>query len=769
MHVHLDKPGLPSASSVVSHDLEEKAEHVVMNPKSQWFAPSKIKPFEIETIGSKGEGAFARTAARIGASETERFLGTEVGESLAESAARRYVVSAVLTNPEIYTEPGAMMDMFAQQAQEGIMELYGYQKTAHPKKGDGIYTERVDHVTIGALMYGLDKKMKDAKDAKDFVKNVLLPQINSLQISQKIAGNRMGFVDKYGKGLMIPQDAANFYIDRNFEMKTPTTIGELVVELQKLEKLSDNPKDSFLYRNEVQENFLANKLITRFLIKYIDNKGGGDEVAKAVHKLRFSKRGWSYPWQDSSDDGNKLNLKSMNKDWKEWSEKVGKEADHVQAMLLQRKLPDPDTIASNNQSKPSWWEGHQLQLGRHWDPKGKVWVNRDGTRVVPVDKDGKPILPKPKVDFDKIKKQGFGKEPSKMVKKQTTKHVPQSAEEFLKQNPDMDPRVAAKKQAEKDAYVAHFQGKDAAEVIARREAAAKKKAEEDAKAPIPKQEAAKNKKVADDHLDKWAPKNQGVKVDYDRWLEREKGKAPAQREADWKDFKHEMFKRYDLVWDEADFRFIDKMKVADKHDDAAAKKLWDKMQKKSAEKPRADAEDPYVQAEKDEKAAFEKYKHKMDVERGLVFDDDKMKFVKKPVPVVPVPPAPVVPVPPAPVVHHPVVHQPIPPHDKKQNHIMPPSVPTPVHKKPATHVAVSKPAPVVTPSGPVSIPVGEKKNPAVWGGPYGYGARVFHELHIADDRAPHHLPANVAIHVQTNIPQHLAQGAVPVPPGPAKP
>ena len=71
------------------------------------------------------------------------------------------------------------------------MELYGYRKTAHPKKGDGIYPERVDHVTIGALMYGLDQKMKEAKNPKDFVKNVLLPQINSLQISQKIAANRM--------------------------------------------------------------------------------------------------------------------------------------------------------------------------------------------------------------------------------------------------------------------------------------------------------------------------------------------------------------------------------------------------------------------------------------------------------------------------------------------------------------------------------------------------------------------------------------------------
>ena len=564
-----------------------------------------------------------------------------------------------------------MMSMFAQ----GIMKLYGYRKTAHPTKGDGIYTERVDHVTIGALMYGLDKKMKEAKDAKDFVKNVLLPQINSLQISQKIAGNRMGFVDKYGKGLMVPQDATNFYIDRNFPMKTPATIGELVVELQKIEGLSKNPKDSFLYRNEVQENFLANKLITRFLINYIDNKGGGNEVAKAVHKLRFSTRGWSYPWQDASDDGNKLNLKSMNKEWDAWAEKVGKEADNVQTMLLKRKLPDPDTIASNNQHKPSWWEGHQLQLGRHWDPKGKVWVNRDGTRVVPVDKDGKPILPKPKVDFDKIKKQGFGKEPSKMVKKQPTKQVPQSAEEFFKQRPDMDPQVAAKKQAEKDAYVAHFRGKDSAEVIARREAAAKKKAEKDAyvahfrgedkKAPIPKQEAAKNQKVADDRLDKWAPK-QGVKADYDRWLENEKGKTPAQREADWKDFQHEMFKRYNLVWDEADFRFIDKTKVADKHDKTADDRLVALMKKKTAQ-------------------------------------------------------------------------------------------------------AVSKPAPVTTPSGPISVPVGEKKNTAVWGGPYSYGARVFHELHIADDKAPHHLPANLAIHVQTHVPQHLASGAVPVPPGPTKP
>ena len=62
-----------------------------------------------------------------------------------------------------------------------------------------------------------------------------------------------------------------------------------------------------------------------------------------------------------------------------------------------------------------------------------------------------------------------------MVKKQPTKQVPQSAEEFFKQRPDMDPQVAAKKQAEKDAYVAHFQGKDSAEVIARRDAAAKKK------------------------------------------------------------------------------------------------------------------------------------------------------------------------------------------------------------------------------------------------------------------------------------------------------
>ena len=183
-------------------------------------------------------------------------------------------MSALLTNPEIYTEPGAMIDTFLQQTQKGIMELYGYRKTAHPKKGDGIYTERVDHVTMGALMYGLDQKMKEAKNPKDFVKNVLVPQINSLQISQKIAANRMGFIDKYGKGLMVPQDAANFYIDRNFEMKTPISIGELVVELRKLEDLSKNPKDSFLYRNEVQENFLANKLITRFLIKFID-KGWG--------------------------------------------------------------------------------------------------------------------------------------------------------------------------------------------------------------------------------------------------------------------------------------------------------------------------------------------------------------------------------------------------------------------------------------------------------------------------------------------------------------
>ncbi len=88
-------------------------------------------------------------------------------------------------------------------------------------------------------------------------------------------------------------------------------------------------------------------------------------------------------------------------------------------------------------------------------------------------------------------------------------------------------------------------------------------------------------------------------------------------------------------------------------------------------------------------------------------------------------------------------------------------------KKPA-HVAVPVPAPVDTPSGPISIPVGEKKNP-VWGGPYGYAAHIFHELHIADDKAPHYLPANLAIHVQSNVSQHLAQGAIPVPVGPAKP
>ena len=739
MHVHLDKPGLPSASSVVSHDLEEKAEHVVMNPKSQWFAPSKIKPFEIETIGSKGEGAFARTAARIGASETERFLGTEVGESLAESAARRYVVSAVLTNPEIYTEPGAMMSMFAQQAQEGIMELYGYQKTAHPKKGDGIYTERVDHVTIGALMYGLDKKMKEAKDAKDFVKNVLLPQINSLQISQKIAGNRMGFVDKYGKGLMIPQDAANFYIDRNFEMKTPTTIGELVVELQKLEKLSDNPKDSFLYRNEVQENFLANKLITRFLIKYIDNKGGGDEVAKAVHKLRFSKRGWSYPWQDSSDDGNKLNLKSMNKDWKEWSEKVGKEADHVQAMLLQRKLPDPDTIASNNQSKPSWWEGHQLQLGRHWDPKGKVWVNRDGTRVVPVDKDGKPILPKSKVDFDKIKKQGFGKEPTKMVKKQTTKHVPQSAEEFLKQRPDMDPQVAAKKQAEKDAYVAHFQGKDAAEVIARREAAAKKK-------------------VTPVALDWSTYGKDGFQTDYYRFLKEEQGRTPVQREKDLVDFKREVaYKKYNKVWDKTKFAFVDRPGGIDpaKHDKAEDQRIVDLMKRHTVDMDwstygkggiKADY-DKFLQEEKGRTPAqkdkdWKEFQHEVAFKKyDLVWDDKKFSFVDK----------------------MKVADK----HDKAEDERIL-ALEEKMKKKPA-HVAVPVPSPTVTPSGPISVPVGEKKNTAVWGGPYGYGARIFHELHIADDKAPHHLPANLAIHVQTHLPQHLASGAVPVPPGPTKP
>ncbi len=553
-------------------------------------------------------------------------------------------MSALLTNPEIYTEPGAMIDTFLQQTQKGIMELYGYRKTAHPKKGDGIYTERVDHVTMGALMYGLDQKMKEAKN-QDFVKNVLVPQINSLQISQKIAANRMGFIDKYGKGLMVPQDAANFYIDRNFEMKTPISIGELVVELRKLEDLSKNPKDSFLYRNEVQENFLANKLITRFLIKFIDNKGGGDEVAKAVHKLRFAKRGWSYPWQDGSDDGNKLNLKSMNKDWKKWSENVAKEADHVQLMLLQRKLPDPDTIASNNQSKPSWWEGHQLQEGHHYDKNLKVWVDKDGKPIVPVDKDGRPILPKSKVDFDKIKKQGFGKEPAKPVKKQTTKYVPKSAEEFLKLNPDKDPRVAAKKQADHDAYVAHFQGKDAAEVIARRDAAAKKKATmrrpdaldwstygkdgfqtdyyrflkgEQGKTPAQKEkdmadfkrevayrkynkvwdkanfafvdrpggvdpakhDTAEDQKIVDlmkrHTLDlDWSTYGKdGIKVDYDKFLKEEKGRTPAQKDKDWKEFKNEVaFKKYDLVWDDKNFSFIDKMKAADKHDKAEAERI----------------------------------------------------------------------------------------------------------------------------------------------------------------------------------------------------
>ena len=171
-----------------------------------------------------------------------------------------------------------------------------------------MYSSAPGQFTIGALMYGLDKKMKQQKNYKDFVKNVLEPQIAALQAAQKRAADSVGFDKTYGPSLSQPHvlpsrsagggltsysfghekydpktpypvrrdaSAANFYIDRDFEMKTPVTLGELVKELQKLEKLPNNPKSSYYYRNPAQTSFLANKLITRFLIKTIDSKGGG--------------------------------------------------------------------------------------------------------------------------------------------------------------------------------------------------------------------------------------------------------------------------------------------------------------------------------------------------------------------------------------------------------------------------------------------------------------------------------------------------------------
>ena len=219
----------------------------------------------------------------------------------------------------------------------------------------------------------------------------------------------------------------------------------------------------------------------------------------------------------------------------------------------------------------------------------------------------------------------------------------------------MDPRVAAKKQAEKDAYVAHFQGKDAAEVIARRDAAAKKKATmrrpdaldwstygkdgfqsdyyrflkgEQGKTPAQKEkdmadfkrevayrkynkvwdkanfafvdrpggvDPAKHDKAEDQKIVDlmkshtvdmdWSTYGKGgIKADYDKFLKEEKGRTPAQKDKDWKEFKNEVaFKKYDLVWDDKNFSFIDKMKSADKHDKAEAERilaLEEKMKKK---------------------------------------------------------------------------------------------------------------------------------------------------------------------------------------------